>query len=929
MGEAKISTAVPHARIAQLLRAARADRDALLELSDLTGGPPLLRLRVQGGRVVDLEARAPEDRESGSLLSRILGECPALRERDLRRLRREAQSLERDLGSCILESGLLPPETISETILAGIDRAIAVAFDPAPLSLEELPEGPLQQGLLGCIELDLTMETALLRGARGAGRWDIARELPCLHEVCGATTTALEVFREPERFGGDATILEGFDGRLDLAEVIEASGLEPWATFDRTQDLLSRGYLQGTNPVQLFQLGCEEQRSGSWEKALRLFQHAEHCGLDDFDLGQHLAEVLAELGRTEEALRHYHSFAEKCIAQFRIEDTIAVHARILELEPGDLVVQERYISLLARYGRGDEAISSGLDLARALQESGEETRARALLEQLAEHADGNEEVLRLYRELCLGTADPEGAHLASRKLGQLYLEREDLEAALQIHRDLFAESPDDPVIRSQLVELHFRLGRRDSATEHLIALHEMTGWGARQPSESALEFHRRLLDLGVEDPSITAWLSEAARAQESQEDSAHYLQRHRDLLREAGDEDGARLAAAELVRLRPADTEAARTLSDLEWSCGHPERAGVVLEELVRRWAQQEEGPPAAERRPLLELALERSPASSLVRRALIALTDPTEERQLRNRLHLEVALIALATGDDEAARECVTSMVPPPPLAGVLDLCAGIRAEGGGAPTEDALEHFRRGGRHAGECGDQGLLRDLAARLESLSPDDESLEELRRARERAPAPTAPPALGRSPQVVKSSISGITQKLRGLKDGDGSAAPTPSGGVGAALARLKSLQGAGPEVPAAGEPAGTEDTTAVTPGTLGGETPPADRGTSEPLPPPPPPKSTGEGVNAALAKLRGIKSGPEAPGSAPAASGAAPVDPPATESTGDAVGPAPLPPPPEPSAAGGGVKSALARLRSLQGGGTAPSAEAKGADQDG
>ncbi|MGA1533773.1 MAG: hypothetical protein ACO4B4_04625, partial [Planctomycetota bacterium] len=169
MGEAKISTAVPHARIAQLLRAARADRDALLELSDLTGGPPLLRLRVQGGRVVDLEARAPEDRESGSLLSRILGECPALRERDLRRLRREAQSLERDLGSCILESGLLPPETISETILEGIDRAIAVAFDPAPLSLEELPEGPLHQGLLGCIELDLTMETALLRGARGAG----------------------------------------------------------------------------------------------------------------------------------------------------------------------------------------------------------------------------------------------------------------------------------------------------------------------------------------------------------------------------------------------------------------------------------------------------------------------------------------------------------------------------------------------------------------------------------------------------------------------------------------------------------------------------------------------------------------------------------------------------------------------------------------
>ena len=60
------------------------------------------------------------------------------------------------------------------------------------------------------------------------------------------------------------------------------------------------------------------------QKALRLFQHADELGLDDFDLGYRLAESLQKVGRTEEALSYYHAFAEKCVGQFRIDPRQAV-----------------------------------------------------------------------------------------------------------------------------------------------------------------------------------------------------------------------------------------------------------------------------------------------------------------------------------------------------------------------------------------------------------------------------------------------------------------------------------------------------------------------------------------------------------------------------------------------------------------------------
>lgn len=894
-----LNPSTPSEVVNRLLRAGREQLDGILAIRPSEVEGPCVRLRLEAGLLTDLETEG-----EATLLGRALLASPSLRDRDRKRLRKEEAAGHGDAGAKAIEEGFLEEDEIARCIIEGLESEFARALVLPDAVVEIEADGPLRGGLLGCIELSLPIDEAILRAAQSGDRFDLARELPFLREIYYATPNAFEIFQLAEERADDVALLERFDGILDLAEVIEVGEFEPWLTIARVESFADQGFLAATNPVQLFQMGCEEERRENLPKALRLFLHAEELGLDDFDLGYRLAEVLQKVGRKDEALDHFHAFAEKCVGQFRIEDTIQAYAHILELDPDNLHIQEKYLTLLARYGRSDEALSSGVGLAKRLQEAGDEERARTLLEQLAEQADANEEVLRLYRDLCLATADPEGATRAAQRLGDLHIERSEYESALEVFQELFLQERENAQVRSRLAELHFRLGNTDKAAEHLDALDELSGWSPTHPSEDASHFYRKLLELGVEDSRVTAWLSQAAQGQESREDSAHYLQRHRDLLREAGDLEGARLAAAELQRLRPDDVDAARALAELERRCGRTAQAGVVLAELVTRLAESEAGPPSADWRALLEELIEVDPLSRIGRQHLLRAIDTAEEPEMRDRLALESAFLSLAAGRVDEARDHLGTLVPPPPLGPVLELCAGILARGGREGGESPADHFRRGANQAVDGGDRSLLSDLADRLEAIAPDDDDLQKLRSAAERLRTPDGP-AMGRAPQAMKSSVTGITEKLRGLKTGpkmESGGDTRGGGGVNAALAKLKGLQGGGaPPAPAA-------DTPIAAPAPTAG----VDEGPGD-LPAPPAPRAAGGGVNAALAKLKGLQGGgaavptPAAPEAAPAAT----ADSSSGAGTHDAPGD--LPPPSAPAAAAGAVNAALARLKGLKG----------------
>ncbi len=916
--KAKTTLSALNPVLMHILRVGRERFQGILILRSRGGSSPPLHLRLIDGLLVDLETEGKP-----SLLSRALLASPQLRDKERRRFRKEEAAGQGDTGQLIIASGLLDEQEIARSILAGLDDELSQFLDMKTPEVIEAGDSDLVGGFLGCVDLNLPLEEALLRSAASRNRWDIARELPLLREVFGATSQAMELFRQAEHYPDEARILQTFDGQLDLAEVIEATKLDSWSTLSRCRDLLDAGYLQSTNPVQLFQFATEEEQRGHHEKAMRLFQHAEELGLDDFDLGHRLAQAFQRVGRTAEALGFYHRFAEKCVSQFRIEETIGVYQRILEINPNDLVIHERYLNLLARHGRGEEALRGGIELAQKLQQLGDESRAHSLLEKLIEHGEGCEELLRLYRDLSLKTADPEGAVTAARKLGELYLERQDFPLALEVYQGLFQQLQDDPEIRARLAELHFRTGHLEKAREHLEALQRRAGWESRQPSAEAIAFHRRLLEFGMEDATVTAWLAEAAQSQESRADSAHYLLRHRNLLSESGDLEGARQAALELCRLRPDDLEAVRAWSDLERRCGADHRAALALEEFATRAKENGMSVPESQWRDFLKELLSIQPLSQIGQALLLEAIGDQGEPALRDQLLLQSALTSLIRGDIEHSRTQLARLSSPPPLSPVLELCAGIFCLGGQEQKRPADSWFRRGAQQAAEQGDRSLLEDLIARLEVVAPDDAEAAKLRNTAERL-KPVEGSGMSRSPKVVKSGIAGITEKLRGFKEGDSGtpqAVSTPSppsppsgGGIQSALARLKGLKGnpasptttATPPV-ASGTPASTASESPNPPIQVAPEGVPPAGSNAPDLPAPPSPTEAGGGVSAALARLKGLQS--------PAENRSVPeIGSPAQQSevTTDQEDREPLPPPPAPQNAGGGVNAALARLKGLQ-----------------
>lgn len=808
-----------------------------------------------------------------SLLEAILLPSTSLKERDRKKLRKQAQQEGRDVGEVVLASGLLPEEEIVDRVLEAVHAQLAQLLQSS-WRVETLPEEWPQEpgGIAHYLQLNLDVEDSLIAAARLFDDWAaIESHLPSLKDVFYATPSSMGLVQNPADHPVEVEILGLLDGERDLAEVVTLCGFAPFTVYDAAMTLAANGMIELINPVQLFQLGCEFERNREMPRALRRFERAEERGLDDFDLRFKLAEAYAAVDRKDEAIRHYMIFAEKCVGQFRIEDTIRACARIIAIDPDNLAIQDRYISLLSKYGKIDEALSQGFALAQRFCQDGKESRARATLEKILEIAEGNEEVLRLYLSLCESTGHDDGAREARRRLGNLFHGREESEKALELYQGLFVKGEDTPEIRSRLAELHLAAGNRDTAFEHLAALRSHQGWSPRNAIPQALEVFQRLLELDPRAPEITGWLVEAARARGDRDAILPLLAQHRDALASQGRFAEACRAAENLVSLQPLDLSAARALAHLEARHGDRRRAALHLEGIVKSLLESQSD--AHELRLVLEELLDADPLSLFAREKLLDLPEAEGDSIDRIRLELETRLLRMVRGAPEPPAEELNF------LDAVLSLVDGRLRQLHGDQAV-ALERYHRLAQLSIEHQRLDFLAETLVHLEELTPSDpqvktyrERLEELRRG-----------GSSRPQKVVHSSVSGITAKLRSLK-GDGSsppaaasettevpaaapavptppaAPPTTSTKALGAVAKLKSLK----QSDAGDGPAGSEP-----PAVSAAPNPAAANAAPAGLTPPPKPKP---GKLKGLEKLQALRGGPSAPPSA--AEATAPPSPPA------------------------------------------------------
>lgn len=871
-------------------------------------------LRLERGQLVDLVRTAPP-----SLLTTALAGYPGLRERDRRRAQKQADHEQRDLGEIILESRLIPDEDIPALILAEVERQFAELLQGGPFEVQSVP--PVQasarwRSIGDYFHLAVPISNLLVQAARQLGNWRlVAPHLPLLKEVLYATPQSLQVLEHEAERPLDAVLVRSCDGRLELGAVIEGAGGDPFAQLVAVERLQKAGCLGAISAVQLFQLACEAEQEGDLERARRRFERAEERGLDDFDLGFRLAEVYCALGLEERAIDRFLAFAEKCVGQFRIDDTIRACRRVIQIDPNNLPIYERYVSLLARYGKAEEALAEASTLARRFQADGATERARATLEKVLEHASANEEVLRTYHQLCEACGHTDGAHRALGAMAELHYQRNESDAARELFQQLFVGGTDSITVRMRLAELHLAAGNTEKANEHLLALQQYSGWSAHAPGSAAREFFRRLLGLDQRNPAITQWLMEEARSREDPIDLLRVLKLHCARLQALERFEEARTAAEEISRLAPDDTVAVRRLAELERRCGHPGRAVSVLEELALRLKRSGD---EDELRRIVEQILGTHPLSLVAREIWQESLAAGAELPLRVRRRTEGQLLDLARG--------VLDGYPPPRSTGAaLERALGMLALHladlrGATPLATEIAHWL--GRSAAEQRDFGTLQEAILRLEKLAPEHADLPGLRLELEQAPA-KAGFASNEGPLITRISVSNITSRLKGLRGSDlptsvptPATRPTPPPQETLETHSTQPTSGTKAAGPAPRGPGPTTDQALPTPTQPGAPrvAPAAQSAAAHALPDPAPPRNVR--IGGALSRLKALKGGPTSdPPAVPVLAGGSPMDEPLpTVSSGASARPfeepAPLPPPSTDAAS---IQGSLARLRNLKG----------------
>ncbi|MFN0060157.1 MAG: hypothetical protein ACKVX7_16990 [Planctomycetota bacterium] len=750
--------------------------------------------RFADGKIVDLAApNLPH------LLDEALLASPSIKDRDRKRLQKLAQQSGVVAGSLVLAQSLLTSEEISARVIAACELRFAMLLVADELHAPVTPNADVESpdSLAQYLQVSLSIEETLLKAAELAQAWpSIEAVLPCLKDVYYATPESFGYIQAADQFPLEVQLLGQLDGERDLREAIALAGGNPFEMYAATQRLLLEGSVALINPVQLFQFGNEYQRRGDSERALRRFQRAQDRGLDDFDLGFKLGEVYCALGAHAEAVEHFQNFAEKCATQFRIEDTIRAYRMIIEIEPANFPIQDRYLSLLTKYGKPDDTLQQGLSLARLLADGGQDARARATLDRILAQASGNEEVLRFYLELCARTGDEEAATRARRTLGELYHQREEGERALELYQNLFVQGDDSVETRRRLVELHYHAGNLETAREHLQALRGRDGWAPRRAKPEALEFFRCLQKSGLVETAVSAWLVEEARARGDREEIVRQLKQHRQNLETSGNLPDARQAAEQLFQIQPLDLDCARQLARLERAVGNQRAATFVLERVAHQLTRSGVAPD--ELRDLLQELVATDPHSLAGRRMLLALASA--EAPAPASLHLEIGLLELIAGRDVEATRAWEAAQLSAQLQSYLLLISSRLAQSRGEQAR-AVSALHQCCKNAQAAQDRALLDEGIRALQQLTPSDPQLDEYRRsAAQLAQAPTPVAAASEpGPAVVKSSVSGITERLRHLKTGAPSTEPeskakpvAPSTNTQAALssvAKLRALKG--------------------------------------------------------------------------------------------------------------------------------------------
>ena len=854
--------------VAELLSLGRSRKTGTLSIELCDGRASALLLR--NGLIGDVDPK----RENSVLVDAIL-RTGKLGEKDLKRCKKAQAKSGGSVGALLLLEGKLPEDQLVASVQAAFVDAVCSILTAEASSTSFVEHGTEERLESFCCELSDALDVSaeademVISAARRVNRWDVLEsELPLLADVLYATPAAARYFGDDSSDVELVQLLSRFDGRATVAEAIKhppAANEEPRDPFDAlaaVRGLVARRELDRLNPVQLFQLGVEEEKAGHSSKALRLFQRASELGLDDFDLGHRIATGLEAQGRTQAAAERYQAHAEKCLAQYRADDAIKSYERACALAPSTLPWQRRYMDLLLQENRTDALAEQAVRVAECVRkESGDRAALNFLLDIRRRGAKGQVFGRRVL-DLATACGDEATAKAERQRLAGELCDRKDLEKALAMYQQLFCEGNRSNEVRLKLVELHRQKGNVAEALDHVAAL--LTAEQERiRDAETLLKLHEIVAQHNPGEHRSSRWLVEhhlksgntTAAVVQLKAFLSHH-EREKSLFE-------CQRALSQLVALEPKVPEHRVRLARIHAQQGRGDEQVRCLKEAARLFS--EAGNPA-EAEKILDELLRARPFEAAARSLFGELLVSRGDAQRGATLLRESAMLSTLCGEAAQALGALESLLRVTPDDVEVLVLAADSAKAKGDETA-ARERLVQAARAALDADDRGRARSLIERAAAAQASAAALTELRAQleakisqsgqakepvaaavvvpvavpatasavpkTEAAGAPSAETALAShapfeaAVPVVQRSVSGIMAKLRNLKSGPPpaertisvettetpeTAAPTASGvdpaastkpragGLGGAASKLKALASGGAAQPATPPP---------------------------------------------------------------------------------------------------------------------------------
>jgi tetratricopeptide (TPR) repeat protein len=234
----------------------------------------------------------------------------------------QAKQRDKRVGDLLVELGHITRERLHDHVRVQIEEAVYLLFTWSEGTFNfEADVKPERQDLL----VSISPESLLLEGARRVDEWSlIEKKIPSFDAVFDADWRKMAA-TNPPLTAEQQNILQHMDGRRDVTQLIERSGLVEFEAGKALYGLLTAGLIHRMGRrsrvdlkavpedqgEQHLNLGIAFYRTSMWDDALREFENVLRTNKDDPKARFYTGLVLVRQGKWPEAIQAFQDAANR------------------------------------------------------------------------------------------------------------------------------------------------------------------------------------------------------------------------------------------------------------------------------------------------------------------------------------------------------------------------------------------------------------------------------------------------------------------------------------------------------------------------------------------------------------------------------------------------------------------------------------------